>query len=335
MNNIAKQDKKAFVREDLKVGIRIFLMELLYPMESDLRRAAEILRKGGIVALPTETVYGLCCDAFNEEAVERIYDIKRRPKNKPLIVGVGRVEEIHEIAEVNETAERLIREFFPGPLTLILKNKKIPSIVTGGSGKVAIRMPAHEIPLRLLRLFRGPLVVPSANISGRPSPTKLEHVLSDFGDTLDAVIVGECSIGIESTILDVTSSPAKLIRPGAVSSDILKKFVEIEQCEDTFGQYEISAEVYVFVGERVEESIRSFLSRYEDVVVIARKDVYGGKVIEVGESLESYASNLFDALRRAEKMGAKIILVEGIEEKGIGEAIMHRLYKSAKNVVRV
>ncbi len=310
-------------------------MELLYPVEKDLRKAAEILKKGGIIALPTETVYGLSCDALNEEAVERIYEIKKRPKNKPLIVGVGRIEEIYEIAEVNETAERLIREFFPGPLTLILKNKKIPSIVTAGSDKVAVRMPAHEIPLKVSRLLGRPIVVPSANISGRPTPTKLEHVLSDFGESLDAVIVGECNIGIESTILDVTVSPAKLIRPGAVSSDILRKFVEVEQCEDTFGQYEISAEVYVFVGERVEESIRSFLSKFEDAVVIARKDVYGGKVIEVGESLESYASNLFDALRKAEKMGAKVILVEGIEEKGIGEAVMHRLYRSARNVIRV
>lgn len=310
-------------------------MELLYPVESDLRRAVDILRRGGLVALPTETVYGLCCDAFNEKAVERLYEVKRRPKNKPLIVGVGKIEDIYEIAEVNETAERLIREFFPGPLTLLMKNKKIPSIVTAGSEKVAVRMPAHEIPLKLSIELGRPIVVPSANISGRPSPTKFEHVLADFGDSLDAVIVGQCGIGIESTILDVTVSPAKLIRPGAVSTETLRNFVKIAPSEDIFGQYEMFADVYVFVGERVEEAIKGFLEKEMNAVVIAKKDVYGGRVIEVGESLESYAMNIFDALRRAESMGAKVILVEGIEEKGIGEAIMHRLYRSARNVIRV
>ncbi len=310
-------------------------MELLYPVESGIRRAVEILRMGGLVALPTETVYGLCCDAFNEEAVKRLYEVKRRPRNKPLIVGVGRVEEIYEIAHVNETAERLIREFFPGSLTLLLHNKKIPSVVTAGSEKVAIRMPAHEIPLRISRELGRPIVVPSANISGRPSPTKAEHVLSDFGEKIDAILVGRCNIGIESTILDVTVSPARLIRPGAVSTEELRKFVEIAPSEDNFGQYEISADVYVFVGERVEEAIKSFLAREKNAVVIAKKDVYGGRVIELGETPESYAMNLFDALRKAESMGAKVILVEGIEEKGIGEAIMHRLYRSARSVIRV
>ncbi|MEM2727068.1 MAG: L-threonylcarbamoyladenylate synthase [Archaeoglobaceae archaeon] len=310
-------------------------MELLYPVESDLQRAVEILRKGGIVAFPTETVYGLGCDAFNERAVERLYEVKKRPKNKPLIVGVGKIEDIYEIAEVNEVAEKLIRAFFPGSLTLLLKNKKIPSIVTANSEKVAVRMPAHEIPLKLSRELGRPIVVPSANISGRPSPTKFEHVISDFGDSIDAVIVGKCSIGIESTILDVTVTPAKLLRLGAVSKEILKKFVDIEPSEDIFGQYEISAEVYVFVGAKVEEAIKNFLAKSKNAVVIARRNVYGGRVIEVGETLESYAINLFDALRKAENMGAEVILVEGIEEKGIGEAVMHRLYRSARNVIRV
>jgi L-threonylcarbamoyladenylate synthase len=310
-------------------------MELLYPVESGIRRAVEILRMGGLVALPTETVYGLCCDAFNEEAVKRLYEVKRRPRNRPLIVGVGRLEEIYEIAHVNETAERLIREFFPGSLTLLLHNKKIPSVVTAGSEKVAVRMPAHEIPLRISRELGRPIVVPSANISGRPSPTKAEHVLSDFGDKIDAVVVGRCNIGIESTILDVTVSPTRLIRPGAVSTEELRKFVEIAPSEDNFGQYEMSADVYVFVGERVEEAIKTFLAREKNAVVIAKKDVYGGRVIELGETPESYAMNLFDALRKAESMGAKVILVEGIEEKGIGEAIMHRLYRSARSVIRV
>lgn len=310
-------------------------MELLYPVENDIERAVEILKKGGIVAFPTETVYGIGCDAFNEKAVERLYEIKKRPRDKPLIVGVGSVEEIYEIAEVNEVAEKLIKEFFPGSLTLVLKNKKIPSIVTANSQKVAVRMPSHEIPLKLIRKLGKPIVVPSANISGRPSPTKFEHVLSDFGESVDAIVIGECQIGIESTILDVTVSPPKLLRPGAVSTEVLKKFVDLEVGEDTFGQYEISAEVIVFTGRGVEEEIKKFLAKRKNAVVIAKKNIYGERVIEVGETLESYAMNFFDALRKAESMGAEVILVEGIEEKGIGEAIMHRLYRCARNVIRV
>ncbi|MCS7129797.1 MAG: L-threonylcarbamoyladenylate synthase [Archaeoglobaceae archaeon] len=310
-------------------------MELLYPVENDIDRAVEILKKGGIVAFPTETVYGIGCDAFNEKAVERLYEIKKRSRDKPLIVGVGSFEEIYEIAEVNEVAEILIKEFFPGSLTLVLKNKKIPSIVTANSQKVAVRMPSHEIPLKLIRKLGRPVVVPSANISGRPSPTKFEHVLSDFGESIDAIIIGECQIGIESTILDVTVSPPKLLRPGAVSTEALKKFVDLEVGEDTFGQYEISAEVLVFTGRGVEEEIKKFLAKRKNAVVIAKKNIYGERVIEVGETLESYAMNFFDALRKAESMGAEVILVEGIEEKGIGEAIMHRLYRCARNVIRV
>ncbi|MCX8172460.1 MAG: L-threonylcarbamoyladenylate synthase [Archaeoglobaceae archaeon] len=310
-------------------------MDLLYPLEKDLQKAVEILRNGGVIAFPTETVYGLGCDAFNEGAVEKIYEIKRRPKSKPLIVGVGRIEEIYEIAEVNEIAEKLIKAFFPGSLTLLLKNKKVPSIVTANSEKVAIRMPSHQIPLTLARKLGRPIVVPSANISGRPSPTKFEHVIADLGDKVDAIIVGECDIGIESTILDVTESPARLIRPGAVSTESLKRFIDLIPVEDTFGQYEISADVYVFTGKRVEEEIKKFLAKRKNAVVIAKKNVYGSNVIELGEPPESYAKNLFDALRKAESMGAEVILVEGIEEKGIGEAVMHRLYRSARNVVRV
>lgn len=310
-------------------------MELLYPVETDIRRAVEILKKGGIVAFPTETVYGMGCDAFNEEAVRRLYEIKRRPRDKPLIVGVGSVEQIYEIAEVNEVAEKLIKEFFPGSLTLVLKNKKIPPIVTGNSWKVAVRMPPHEIPLRLIRELEKPIVVPSANISGRPSPTKFEHVISDFGEKLDAIIIGECKIGIESTILDLTTSPPRLLRRGAVSTDVLRKFVDLEIREEIIDGYEISADVFVFTGKEVEKEIKKFLEKRKNAVVIAKKNIYGGRVIEVGESLESYAKNLFDALRKAEQMGAEVILVEGVEEKGIGEAIMDRLYRSAKNVFRI
>ncbi|MCS7118442.1 MAG: L-threonylcarbamoyladenylate synthase [Archaeoglobaceae archaeon] len=308
-------------------------MELLKPEEKGLKRAVEILEKGGLVAFPTETVYGLGCDAMNEKAVERLFEVKKRPKNKPLIVGVADLSQVYEIAEVNEIAEKLMRSFFPGPLTLIFKKKKIPDIVTGGSKKVAIRMPAHEIPLKLIRDLGKPVVVPSANISGRFTPTKFEHVIAELGDKIDAIVIGDCKIGLESTILDVTVFPPKILRHGAISVEEIKKFIEVheEETREFEEKFTTSAEIYVFVGEEKEKMIRDFLSKREDAIVIARKDIYG-KTIVVGEKVEDYAKNVFDALIKAEKMGAKVILVEGVEERGIGKAVMDRLYKSAKKV---
>ncbi|MEM0350734.1 MAG: L-threonylcarbamoyladenylate synthase, partial [Archaeoglobaceae archaeon] len=235
---------------------------------------------------------------------------------------------------VNEIAEKLMKSFFPGPLTLVLKKKKIPDIVTGGSEKVAIRMPAHEIPLKLIEGLGRPIVVPSANVSGRFTPTKPEHVIAEIGNKIDAIVIGECKIGLESTILDVTLSPPKILRHGAVSVEELMKFTEVQYEEKTEFEekFVTSAEIYVFVGKDKERMIKEFISTEKNAVVIATKD-YGNTIV-VGNTMENFAKNVFDALIKAEKMGAKVIVVEGVEEVGIGRAIMQRLYKSATKVFR-
>ena len=296
----------------------------------DTRRAVEILKRGGLVAFPTETVYGLGCDAFNELAVRRIFEVKKRPLSKPLIVGVAGTQDVYELAEVNRIAEKLMKAFFPGPLTLVLRKKSVPDIVTGGSEKVAVRMPDHDVPLSLMEKLGKPLVVPSANVTGRPSPTTYSHVIEDLGGRIDAVIVGECRVGIESTILDVTTRPAKVLRAGAIRLNELRKYTDVEYVVREQETYRTACPVYLFVGEntgkKIDEMVREAKKRGMKVVVIARKK-FGRDTINIGENIEKYASHVFAAIRQAESMGAELIIVEGPPEDH--EGLMERLYRLA------
>ncbi len=306
-------------------------MQILTPDSRGIKRAAEILRRGGLVAFPTETVYGLGCDAFNESAVRRVFEVKRRPPSKPLIIGVADRDEVYELAEVNSVGEKLMKLFFPGPLTLVFRKKDvIPDVVTGGSEKVAVRMPDHEIPLKLIETLRKPVVVPSANITGRPSPTDYTHVVEDLGDRIDAVITGECRVGIESTIVDVTVSPAKILRVGAVRVDELRKHVDVVVEQHPISEYRTTCPVYLFVGENVEERIQEMIReakiRGMKVATITRKDL--------GEDVEKYSSNIFAAIRRAESTKPDLIIIEGPSEEH--EGLMDRLYRLAgERVIRV
>ncbi len=299
-------------------------MQILTPDSRGIKKAVEILRKGRLVAFPTETVYGLGCDAFNERAVKKVFEVKKRPLSKPLIVGVADRNEVYELAEVNSVGDKLMKLFFPGPLTLVFRKKDVvPDIVTGGSEKVAIRMPDHEVPLRLIEKLRRPVVVPSANITGRPSPTAYEHVVEELGDRVDAVIVGECRVGIESTIVDVTVRPAKVLRVGAVRVSELRKHVDVVVEQQHVGGYKTTCPIYLFVGKNTEEKIQEMTKeakiRGMKVVVITRK--------ELGEKIEEYSSNVFTAIRRAESIKPDLIIVEG--PSGEHEGLMDRLYRLA------
>jgi len=286
-----------------------------------IKKAVEILKKGGLVAFPTETVYGLGCDALNENAVKRVFEVKKRPFSKPLIVGVSEIDEVYEIAEVTREAERLMEEFFPGPLTIVLKKKRvIPSIVTAGMDKVAVRMPDHKIPLKLVKELGRPIVVPSANKTGKPSPMTYKHVLEDLGDEIDAVITGKCSFGIESTIVDLTVRPARVLRTGAVKVSELRKLIDVVFEPQNDEKYTISSPVYVFVGDEAEKRVREFAERMAErgmkVVVVARRKIFENTIV-FGESIEEYSSKLFSAVREAESLRPDLIVVEGIEEEGI------------------
>ena len=205
---------------------RIYKVDPKNPNEKILREVAEMIKEGKLVAYPTETVYGLGTNALDERAVERLFKIKGRQR-KPISVVIPSIEKAEEIGEINDVALSLIEKFFPGPLTIIVKKKDVvPSIVTAGSEKIGLRMPDHSIPIKLAEFSGVPITSPSANISGKPSPTKPEHVIEDFMGKIDAIIdAGETLLKIESTVIDTTTKPPKILRIGALPLEEIKKVI--------------------------------------------------------------------------------------------------------------
>lgn len=334
----------------------------------ELRYGAEILKNGGTVIFPTETVYGLGANALDENAVKKIFEAKGRPSDNPLIVHVVKTEDINELVrEIPQKAEKLISEFWPGPLTLIFKKSSIvPAIVTGGLDTVAIRMPAHPIAKLLIELAEVPVAAPSANLSGKPSPTMEEHVINDMKGRVDAIVCGgDADVGVESTVLDITSDIPMILRPGGVTKEDLEKVIgkvdvdpALQKSEDSqlipkspgmkYTHYSPNAEVILVSGslDSVTDNIERIRKNQEDegrkVGIMATdqtKDIYkGGSIISVGsrDRLESVAANLFKVLRDFDEKNVDIILAETFDEKGLGQAIMNRLMKAAGyNIIRV
>ncbi|MDR1027963.1 MAG: threonylcarbamoyl-AMP synthase, partial [Clostridiales Family XIII bacterium] len=195
--------------------------------EEALRRvrvAAEVIRAGGLVAFPTETVYGLGCDAFNETAVRKVYAAKGRPSDNPMIVHIARASDVGDLTtSISPAFVRLADSFWPGPLTMILKKKTdVPEAVTGGLDTVAVRLPDHPVAIELIRAAGRPVAAPSANLSGSPSPTRAQHVIRDLSGKADVILAGlDSRVGIESTVLDLTSDPPAVLRPGVLTADHL------------------------------------------------------------------------------------------------------------------
>ncbi len=246
---------------------KVYKIDPKNPDESVLREVAEMIKEGKLVAYPTETVYGLGTNALDENAVKRLFEVKGRPK-KPVSVVVSDLDHVERIAEPNETALKLMERFFPGPITVIVKKKKvIPPIVTAGTDKIGIRMPDYKIPLKLAEFSGVPVTSTSANVSGKPSPTKPEHVMADFMGKIDAILdAGETPLKIESTVVDTTTEPPKVLRVGALPLDEIKKVVgELEVLD--YRAYKPKAKVVaVFKGD-VEE----VASRFEGKVCVVRE----------------------------------------------------------------
>lgn len=334
----------------------------------ELRYGAETLRNGGTVIFPTETVYGLGANALDENAIKKIFEAKGRPSDNPLIVHVVKTEDINELVrELPQKAEKLISEFWPGPLTLIFKKASIVSeIVTGGLDTVAIRMPAHPIAKLLIELAGVPVAAPSANLSGKPSPTMEEHVINDMKGRVDAIICGgDADVGVESTVLDITSDIPMILRPGGVTKEDLEKVIgkvdvdpALQKSEDSqlipkspgmkYTHYSPNAEVVLVSGnldsvtDNIERIRKNEEAKGRKVGIMATnqtKDIYkGGTIISLGsrDKLESVAANLFKVLREFDEKGVDIILAETFDEKGLGQAIMNRLMKAAGyNIVKV
>lgn len=328
--------------------------------ESIFEIPTHVLKSGGLVAFPTETVYGLGANAFDECAIKNIFKAKGRPSDNPLIVHIWNVSQLDELVlEISESAKLLIDEFWPGPLTLLFKkSEKVPYVTSGGLDTVAIRMPDNEIALKLLRSVNIPIAAPSANTSGRPSPTNSEHVLEDLDGKVDIVIDGGVTgVGLESTVLDLTCQMPMILRPGGVTQEDLTRVlgeVENDPAIETmkenikpkspgqkYRHYSPIADMEIFSGDidsvvkEINEKSRQYSKKDLKIGIMATDetiDKYSSiNKISVGsrKNLETIATNLFHVLREFDKLDVDVILSEGVEESQIGKAIMNRMKKAA------
>lgn len=317
-------------------------------------QAIEYLLQGGVVAFPTETVYGLGAIATNEQAVAKIFAAKGRPSDNPLIVHVGTIEEIERyVTHIPPAAQKCMDAFWPGPLTLVLQAKPntLANNVTAGLSTVGLRMPDHPVALALLQQLGQPLAAPSANKSGKPSPTKAEHVVDDLNGIIPMVIDGGATgIGLESTVLDMTLTPPVILRPGGVTKEMLESVIgpveeptiaehKIESTPKSPGMkythYAPQAPVYLIDAENnIEQAVHELQQQGHEVALLAFNEFEHTKAnhfYPLGErdELETIGANLYDALRSCDKTTATIILVTVTKTTGVGSAIMNRLQKAA------
>lgn len=319
-------------------------------IQAHIRVAADHIKNGGLVAFPTETVYGLGADAFNELAVKKIYEAKGRPSDNPIIVHIARASDIGQLTpQLSPDIVKLADSFWPGPLTLVLKkNPNIPDVVTGGLDTVAVRIPDNPVAIELIRLSDTPIAAPSANLSGRPSPTRGEHVISDLDGLVDCILSGEDSrIGIESTVLDLTADVPTVLRPGIITpeqieaalgrkvriSDSIKEGEVPKSPGMKYQHYSPKAEMFVVEGQRseVEKEIRRLKDLNE------RMGSKVGVILFEEQAFIEAAHNFFAELRELDTEGVDLILAGALSDKdGVGFAVMNRMMKSAGyNVVRV
>lgn len=336
-------------------------------IKEGVKKAAEIIKRGGLVAFPTETVYGLGANGLDENAVPKIYEAKGRPSDNPLILHISKLDEIEDIVkEIPKSALILAEEFWPGPLTMVFKkSERIPYRTTGGLESVAIRMPSNKIARELIEAAGVPIAAPSANSSGRPSPTKAAHVIYDLDGKIDMVIDGgEVDIGIESTIVDVTGEVPVILRPGFITEKMLSEAigrVEIDEVVKSlspdkdlkpkapgmkYRHYAPRGKMTIYKGshskvvERINEEISKLEGKKTGVLATDETKSYyrADIIISLGsrEDGESIAHNLFDALRKFDDDDVEFIYSEGFDENKLGFAIMNRLHKSAGyNIINV
>ncbi len=320
-------------------------VKLTGTMNEQLDRAAEMLRAGGLVAFPTETVYGLGANADQEGAVRKIFAAKGRPADHPVIVHLQQAEDIREWAiDTPPAAWKLAHVFWPGPLTMILKRSvRARDVVTGGLDTVGLRVPRHPIAQELLKRFGGAIAAPSANRFGRVSPTTAEHVRQEFGDVLDLILDGgDCQVGLESTILDLSGNGAAILRPG---------FITAEQIQDVLGtalsaagehspraagrmasHYAPRARVEVVASHDVAARFADLTAGGERVAVIGGPldvSVPASSWIGVPDDPEAYAQQLYSILRAVDDAELDVALVTLPAEVGVGAAIADRLKKAA------
>ncbi|MCL2083183.1 MAG: L-threonylcarbamoyladenylate synthase [Oscillospiraceae bacterium] len=322
---------------------------------STLKMAGKILNAGGLVAMPTETVYGLAANALDDRAIERVFRVKGRPQDNPLIVHVGKFDEIVPLVKkIPDITHKLIEQYWPGPLTLIFKKSDLLGMrVTAGLGTVAIRCPAHPAARRLIENAGCPVAAPSANLSGRPSPTTAQHVLNDLDGRIEAVVDGgSCEIGVESSILDISRETPVLLRPGGISEDDLRLFIpglsvyeqrSASKDEDMPASPGIRHRHYAprvpfALVEATPEKAASFIrqkAKFTPVGALCFRDesvLYDGMItIEYGKSNEPEVScrELFEALRTVDKLPIKQLYARLPEGGKLAATLRDRLSRAA------
>ncbi|MGN0659225.1 MAG: L-threonylcarbamoyladenylate synthase [Emergencia sp.] len=328
---------------------------LLKDTTEDIRTAGRILAGGGLVAFPTETVYGLGADALNAEAVGKVYAAKGRPSDNPMIVHISSKNDFLKLTpELTPDMEKLMETFWPGPMTMIVRRLPvIPDVTTGGLDTVGIRMPSHPAALALIREAGCPVAAPSANLSGKPSPTAAAHVIEDLQGRVDAIICsGSCDVGIESTVIDMTGDTPMILRPGIITREEFEKALGKEVTLDPtlnrrpdlfnngdfrpkapgmkYKHYAPKAEMVIFEGG--PEAVRAAIAAERE-----RRERAGEKVCCIlfdDAHLKDAAHDFFARLRQADEEGADVILAAALTEKNIGFSVMNRMLKSAGYNIR-
>ena len=335
------------------------------PDDVIIERASSLIRSGEIVAFPTETVYGLGANALDPLAISKIYQIKGRPSDNPLIVHIGDLNMLSGLVSTIPPREmRMIKKFWPGPITLIFKkSKSVPKITTGGLGTVAVRMPRNKIALALIKRSGLPIAAPSANLSGKPSPTNASHVKEDLNGKVKLILDGgRTEIGIESTVIDMTPRIPVILRPGGISKERIEDEIGEVRFHDTllgirskskkinkspgmkYRHYSPNARVVIVEGSktRAEEKIIELTKKLKDdgkrvsIMTANRSLKPNANIIQfLGNNLDTIARNLFANLRKADKDHIDVIVVQGINYNNTGFAIMNRLKKAADQIIKV
>ena len=333
--------------------------------DADLQEAAYILKSGGIVAFPTETVYGLGANALDPEAVAKVYEAKGRPNDNPMIVHISRASDIGQLTpKLSQRIIKLIENFWPGPLTLVVPKKaEVPDITTGGLDTVAVRMPDDKIALKIITFAGCPIAAPSANISGKPSPTKASHVIDDLDGKIDAIVCGaDCRVGIESTVLDVSSEVATILRPGIITAENIEaaigEKVEFDPTLFAGGQddlmlnekkdmdlaapkspgmkykhYAPKAQMTIIEGQR--DRVKSEIERLKGLN--ERIGLKVGVILFEEQAFIEAAHDFFSNLRELDEQNVDLILAGALSDKdGVGFAVMNRMLKSSGyNIAKV
>ena len=305
------------------------------PTNNNLSKAKIAIEKGDVVAIPTETVYGLAANAYNTKAVKKIFSLKKRPSNNPLIIHFKNTEQIKKEVVINKYFLKLIKKFSPGPLTYVLKkkrNSRISKLANKGLATIAVRIPSERNTIKLLNILNCPLAAPSANRSKSLSPTTAKHVAEEFGNSIKMIIDGgSCKIGIESTVIDLTTKP-KILRDGGLSSEVIEKFLKMKLTENNNKIIKSPGQIGLHYSPGIPIYMNREKSTKDGALIKFGNKNYGNQNtfnLSTGGSLKEAAKNFFNTLRIIKNKKFKSISINKIPNKDLGKAINERLRRAA------